>query len=278
MKRVRRVAAGRRGHLAIEAAIALTLTGIVLASAYEVLRTQRRYYADHVRRLERWEALNSAAEILAAELRGLSPRAGDLYALARDSVALRAFVGFGVVCAVESDGAGWLVAGAFGTFETRARDSLLVFVEGEVERADDDGWKAVHPSGVARADGARCADGRGAALRVRPAEPVPGVRAGAPIHAFRPYVYRLYRDGSGRWWLGQRLRGGTIQPALGPLRSPEAGGLALEAFDTAGAPAGRPEAAVLVRISLAAGPAATSVAESLSAAAFLRNARAGAGP
>lgn len=266
----------RAGYAAVETIVALTLLGLVLAGVCEILRTQGRFYRTHVRRLEAWDAAHAAREILAAELRGVSPAAGDLYAFALDSVALRALVGFAVVCGVDGAGTSWWLRGAAGSFETRPRDSVLVFVEGDATTGADDRWATARFAEVERAMGAACADGGAAQLRARPERPLPGVTAGAPLHAFRPYVYRLYPDGSGRWWLGRRLRGAAIQPVAGPMRPPAEDGLAFRGFDARGDPATDAAGVASVRVELrAAVPAGGSAVEAGHTFVFLRNARYG---
>lgn len=269
----------RRGHGAIELVIATALLGLVLASVLEVLKTQRRFYASFVRRAEAWEAVAAAREILAAELRGLQPAAGDLYALAPDSLALRSVVGFAILCAVQEGGAAWRLRGVSGAFQSLPRDSVLVFVEGDAARSDDDRWEPAGVSAV-RAGSAPCADGRRSDLELIAGQALVGLHPGAPVLAFRPYVYRLYPDRDGVWWLGRRLRGGTLQPVVGPMRPPEEGGLAVRAFDGSGGAAARNEEVALVALGLAAerreGRAAA--AESAAAVVFLRNTRYGVGP
>ena len=257
---------------AVEILVSLALAGLVIASVVGVLVTQRRFYTLYFARIEAWDAVAAGAEILASELRGLSPAAGDLYALAGDSVALRSVVGFAYVCGLEDGGAAWLLRGVVGSLETRPRDSVLVFHEGEPARADDDRWLVVHLDRVEPVTTTACPGGRAAERRAHLSDPVPGLRPGAPLHAFRPYVYRVYRDRSGRPWLGRRLRGDPIQPVVGPMEPPPRG-LSLRALEPDGRPAGAPGSATWVRFALRARVplGRHAVAESAAAAAFLRN-------
>lgn len=258
----------------VELLVGLALAGLVVASVAGVLVTQRRFYTLYLARLEAWDAVTAGGEILASELRGLSPAAGDLYALAADSVALRSVVGFAYVCGLQEGGAAWLLRGVVGSLETRPRDSVLVFVEGEPARADDDRWHVAHIDRIEPVTTAACPGGRPAERRARVPAPVPGLRPGAPVHAFRPYVYRVYRDGSGRPWLGRRLRGDPIQPVVGPMQPPPRG-LSLRPLDPVGLPTGAAGPVTRVRFVLRARVqlGRRAVAESAAAAAFLRNAR-----
>ncbi|MBI4513426.1 MAG: hypothetical protein HY702_04870 [Gemmatimonadetes bacterium] len=255
--------------------MALVLLSVVLAAVYTLLQGQRRFYAVHADRVLTWDAVRAASEVFGAELRGLNPAAGDLYALARDSVALRGVVGFGVVCGLDEVGGTLLVRSASGSFESQPRDSVLVFVEGSADRPGDDGWRSLRVLAASGAGGRGvvCADSRPAELGVRVEGSVLGVRPGAPVRAFRPYVYRSYRDREGVWWIGRRLRGGTLQPVVGPVRSRDEGGLVFEGVDAHGAPTGVLEEIVMVRVTVrgqSAG-AGSSVRDSTATAVFLRN-------
>lgn len=253
--------------------MALVLLSVVLASVYGLLRAQQGFYARHADRVQTWDGVRAGGEILAAEFRGLNPVVGDLYALARDSVALRSVVGFGVVCALDEVTGTLLLGTASGSFESQSRDSVLVFVEGAVDRADDDLWRSLRviaassggsPAGV-------CADGRPARRRVRVGGSILGVRSGAPVRAFRPYVYRSYRDGDGVWWIGRRLRGGTLQPVIGPVRPRDEGGLVFEGVDVRGMATSLLEDIVMVRVTVRGRGAQSSVRDSMATAVFFRN-------
>ncbi len=261
----------RSGYTAVELVVVLLLSGVVVAAALSVWRGQQRFYAAYLDRIETWLAARAAVEVLSGELRAVSPGGGDLYGWSADSVALRSFVAFAVLCAADPARGEWLTRNLSGSFGVLPRDSALVFLEGDPESESDDRWEAVHLADARRVDEV-CPDGRPAGLRLRPERWLAGVRVGAPVRAFRPYVYRAYRDGRGRWWIGRRLRGGTIQPVVGPVHTPENGGLRFQALDAAGRPAGDPAGATHFRLEIRAASAAGSgVTESASTTVFLRN-------
>jgi prepilin-type N-terminal cleavage/methylation domain-containing protein len=260
------------GYSLVESLLALAILGLVLGAATVAWHAHARLYALETERGHLRDAVEAVAEILAGELRGASP-AGDLYALGPDRVALRSTVGFGIVCAADSTGDAWWLGRASGRFETLPRDSLLVFAEGDPATSADDRWVAAHTDAATAADTRpRCPGGRPADLRVRGDRAVPGVRAGAPVRAFRPYEYGPYRDARGRTWLGRRLRDGTMQPVAGPLRGGD--GLRLEAYAASGEPAAAPHEAILLRVTLvgSANAAGKVVRESAFASVLLRNA------
>lgn len=232
-------ASGRRGYSFIELIVALALFLIVLVAIIGVLLHQRRFYAAQAQVVDTRNAIRIALDVLSGELREASPGDGDLYAVAPDSIAIRSSLGFGVVCSVSGDGVGlWNTAGVFGE---SARDSLLVFVEGRPDTRQDDAWRSVRIQAVRNDPAAPCVDGRIPDLELRIAGDLTGIRVGAPVRAFRPYIYRLYQGTDDLWWLGQRLRGGAFQPVTGPFQPPESGGLRFEFFAADGTTSLDPE-------------------------------------
>ena len=236
------------GFSLVEMTAALLISSLVVASVFRVFISQWRFHSAQIEIAETNDAARVALEVLATELRQVSPHLGDLYAIARDSVALRSTTGHGVVCSVGGGRVGLrLISGTFG--EGRA-DSLLFFVEGRIESAIDDRWQSVAVQSVRRTGAGACPDGREPDLYLGVAGDLAGVVLGAPVRGFRPYVYRLYLSSDGNWWLGQRLRGGRIQPVTGPFQDPNDGGLSLEYLDRDRGPAWRPAEVVQIVISI----------------------------
>jgi prepilin-type N-terminal cleavage/methylation domain-containing protein len=232
--RARLTGAGRYddGYTLIEVAVALTLSSLIVVSAYLSLVTLSRFYAVQTAAAEARDAARVATEVLAAELRAVSPGGGDLYAVGVDSVALRSTTGLGVICAVSGTAVSLRrVTGSFGDADT---DSALLFVEGDPDTSLDDAWRAAGTREVRSGGEGACPDGRAPTHRVVFDRSVDGARVGSPVRGFRPYVYKLYRGRDRSWWLGQRLRNGRIQPLAGPFAAPGGGGLRLEYLDRSG--------------------------------------------
>jgi hypothetical protein len=188
--------------------------------------------------------------VLSTELRAASPVAGDLYAIAADSVALRSYTGFGVTCGIGADEI--TLRRIAGTFTGSPNDSVLVYLGADVGAGRNGSWARAAVAWAGKATGGRCPDGRRPDAVLRVAGAIDGASPGALLRGFRPYVYRLYRGGDDRWWLGQRLRGGRIQPVAGPFADPADGGLRLEFLDGVGKPAADARAVVRVRVSVLA--------------------------
>lgn len=269
---------GASGYSFVELVLVLVLLSIVAGAIGTVLVSQRRFYSAQAQIVETRDALRTALEVLTGELRETSPVDGDLYAIHSDSVALRSFQGFGVVCELAASRLRlWSASGVFGS---SGRDSALVFVENDPGTRADNGWRGLAVHDVRSPPGGGCTHGREPDLELVVGGDLSGVRVGAPIRGFRPYVYRLYSSSDGRWWLGQRRRDGRFQPVVGPFEAPGDGGLRFRFLMQDGAPAWDPSEVARVDIRVR-GRSADRVAlphgidfyiDSLSTSVYLRNA------
>ena len=201
--------------------VALAVSLVLLAAAtLALLGTLRRSAHERAARQER-HGVRAAATVLAAELRDVSPASGDFLAAFDTAITIRAMRSFAVVCEVRPPSA--VVLADSLTFALRAldpaRDSVLVFSEGDALRTDDDAWLSLGAVAVA-AD--RCPSGGSGTRVTLSGADLSGVAAGAPLRSFEVQDYRLYRDGEGQWWLG--VRGpdpsgwAATSPVAGPLR------------------------------------------------------------
>lgn len=238
------------GYALVEVALVLLLVSLLSASAFAVLSSQRRFYAVQLQAAATRDAARVALTVLSVELRAASPVAGDLYAIAADSVALRSYTGFGVACGISADEI--TLSRIAGTFTGSANDSVLVYLGDGVGEGRGGSWARAAVAWAGKATGGRCPGGGRPDAVLRVAGAIDGAFPGALLRGFRPYVYRLYRGGDDRWWLGRRLRGGRIQPVAGPFADPADGGLRLEFLDSVGRPAADSRAVVRVRVSVLA--------------------------
>jgi prepilin-type N-terminal cleavage/methylation domain-containing protein len=240
----------RRGFTAIEVIVVLTLLSLLVAAAAGVLISQQRYYTRHADVAATRGAARVAAELLAAELRGVSVDGGGLYGFASDSLAIRSSTGIGIVCGVS--GRTLVLRRVSGVFGDLPTDSALLFVEHATDSPVDDEWWVARIEASRMATSPACVDGAPPDVSLVLSRDLEGVGVGSPVRSFRPYVYKLYLGGDGRWWLGQRLRNGRMQPVTGPMAPPGESGLRLRFLDPTGAPTDDPARVARVGISIIA--------------------------
>ena len=248
---------GSPGVTLLELVVALLLSAVVLAGAYQVLVTARRLVRIQSAMLEVQQNIRAATQVLTAELRELDPEGGDIVAMGVDSISIRAMRGLAVTCAAPATGSAAIVVRDGLTFGYRAvdpgRDRALVLTASGAGGGDDT-WSDFGISSVS--PGARCDDGV-AGTRIALVDgggPVDAIAAGSPIRTYERVVYRLYADESDTWWLGVRgWTGGSwaaISPVAGPLQ--QGAGLALTYQDSLGAPTSEPARVARVGFTLRA--------------------------
>jgi type II secretory pathway pseudopilin PulG len=244
-----------RGATLLELVLALVLSSVVVAGAYQVLMTTRRFLRAQAAHAEVHQSLRAAAQVLSAELRELDPQGGDIVAMAADSISIRAMRGLAVTCAPPMPGSGAVVTRDRLTFGYRAvdpeRDRVLILTGGGSR--GQEAWRDLE---IATVSPAQCDDGgAGTRLALVDGEGVAdAVVAGSPVRTYERVVYRLYADESGTSWLGVRgmSRGAwaAISPVAGPLERRL--GLALTYQDSLGLGTADPTRVAAVLLTLRA--------------------------
>jgi prepilin-type N-terminal cleavage/methylation domain-containing protein len=231
-----------RGFTLVELVVALLLGTLVLGAAGQVFIATGRFFRLQSSQLEVREGLRAAIHVLTGELRELDPSGGDIVALGRDSISIRATRGVAFVCAPPDPSSGRVLVRSDLISAYRdadpARDRALLFRDGDPTTATDDLWLDL---GIASASAAAtCSDGAGATeLKLTGSlGALDSVGVGAPVRWYERAVYRLYADETGTWWLGVRGWSGgawaAVSPVAGPLAHPL--GLELRYVDARGAP------------------------------------------
>ena len=222
------------GFTLAELVVALGIGGVVLGAFALAVAHQERAYGELARRVRARAALREGLAPLLADLRTISPAAGDLKpGHASDSaVELRTTIGSAVVCEI----AGRTLTGALASFVTQPEtgDTAWAYVASDTGQT----WMplpiqaaVVHPaeSGLCPfpARGASALPGgraRHAWYALELLDLPPGLAMGTPLRVTRPARYSLYRAPDSKWYLGRRewspARGlfETIQPVGGPQR------------------------------------------------------------
>ena len=249
MRRLSRLSR-RAGFTLVELIVAITISGLVMGSIYNILASNQRFYQAQNQILDVQQNIRAVAQILPGELRGLDPNGGDSVAMSDTAITIKAMRAFSVLCttptAADVTARQITIRNAL-TSGYRAidatRDNALIFGEGNPRLSNDDRWLLAP---IAASASANCADGsagtrltltgmvNGDSLGVKAAVGDEGVLLGAPLRTFEVVNYRLYNDGTGTWWLGIRTYASgawsATSPIAGPLRAND--GLLLEYRDS----------------------------------------------
>lgn len=251
-----------KGFSLLELVLAIALGALVLGAGVRLLQAVRRFWFAEREALAAADATRTAAAILVMELRGASPRSGDLLKLSDTAVTLRALRGLLVTCEAAGVSPGELVVSRASAprAPVAGRESLLVFVPGS--SLPQDRW--LHAALAATAAGS-CADSS-SAWRLTLSAPAPVMAGldsagpGTPVRSFETVNYRLYDDGTRTWWLGVRAWQGaswaSTSPLAGPLRPRD--GLSLRYLAASGSPAAQDTAVRAVEITVRSNPTQVS--------------------
>lgn len=250
------IARSRAAFTLVELLVALVLLMVVGGGLATAVATQWRSHDALIEGHRGRQALGGAADLLLAELRALSPAAGDI-ALATDTVLeVRATLGAAVLCSLSVARDRIMVPPrqpAAGAALTWWRDMPLP--GDSIDIVDDRG---ALPDSVSRHEmtsvsGGRCPIASGfvrsvadaaSSLEIGVSPPLPpSIGIGAPVRFLRWTRYSLYRSTTdGRWYLGLKERRAgawtVVQPVAGSFAPPLAagrGGMAVRLLDTSGA-------------------------------------------
>ncbi len=233
----------RRGHLLVEALIALVLAGVLAAAAALSLTSARR----SLHAAERRDRAERAERDAVAILREALSAAGAVLIRGDTAVDLDVLLGASVVCAAEPRALILPPALGIGALtalpQEPGRDDLIAV---RLDSTEESWWYGVVDSlqtrvipGVCDAAGGwQPAGAPSPAIRVVLLDTVPSaIRVGATVRLSRRGRFTLYNAGSGEWMMGWRRCHpwldicGVVQPVAGPLRTPSAGGLRFRALE-----------------------------------------------
>ena len=240
----------RGGFTLVEMIVVVGLMGIVMAALYQTILATQRTTNSQVQRIDVQQSTRAAGLYLSHLLRELDAADGDVLVSGATTLRIRAMGWTGVLCTppvAAGSQIQFTIARGF-LFGVRppeaARDSVLLYADGDPEIRTDDVWLF---GGLTTVAAGACPDASpGAVLQVDvsgasggPAAALADVTLGSPIRGFSVEELSLYLQG-GDYWLGRRTadRGGTwsaMRPLIGPLKTD---GLAFTYFDDVGATPG----------------------------------------
>ena len=256
--------AARAGFTLVELLVAITVAGFVMAALYRVLEGNQRFYRAQSQIIGVQENVRAVAQILTGELRELDASGGDIIHMEQTHITIKAMRSFSIACTAPNVAAAQITVRNALTFGYRsmdaARDSVLLFREGDPRTGSDDVWLRA-PIGAMSASS--CTDGAAGtrltltgltATQLGPNGALrdAGVLPGAPVRTFEVVSYRLYNDGTGVWWLGMRTHSGgawsSISPVAGPLRASD--GVGLQYLNSSGAVTATPTAVARIQLTV----------------------------
>ena len=253
----------RPGFTLVELMVAMVLGAIVGATLVASIAGQQRFFrgASAINGLR--NQLRQAATLLPYDLRPISRRGGDIYAITSEQIDFRSVMGSSFICAKPTPTTivvpplqvaknnsltGWISQPQVG-------DSMLVFDDSILVGASDDTWRSYQITAITAVTGVnacptRTATAGGFVESTDVAQPsyqitVSGTTpfrasnyVGNPVRFFRRVKYGLYQEASdNRWYLGYSdcaflaARGATpcstMRAIAGPLSDYSSGGSGL---------------------------------------------------
>lgn len=225
----------------VELLVVLVVLGIAAAVLARTGAGQQASYRDLVARSRTRAGLREGSVVLASELRGIAPAAGDLYAgeMHDASLAFRSTTGSFVLCAPPAAGASSIDVldpelrnspspASYPKTRPTPGDSIWLYDSGAETRGADDRWRQAIITAVA-AGQRPCpplADDHPIHRLTIDPPPPPTMESHAPVRTYRRVRYALYRSADGLWYLGftdcrPLVRSppcDALQPASGPYR------------------------------------------------------------
>ena len=271
----------RCGLTLAEVLVVLAILGLAAASVGRIGVRQQAHYRDFADRLLARSRLREGMTLLSAELRDISPEAGDLYPgeLRDASIAFRASAGSFVLCAPAPGGTTVIDVidsitdddPSTASDPPSAGDSLWLYDAGPTSAGVDDRWIAALVDAVSHVTRSCASDAPTTVRRVARLSltaPVTSLtEPHAPVRIFRRVRYALYASADGYSYLGfsdcrpivRSPPCSPLQPISGPYEAhraadPGRSGLVLTYLDRSGMPTSDPLAVARIDIALRAQP------------------------
>lgn len=266
------------GFTLVEMLVVTVLAGITLAAVYETLIVQEQTYRAGGAMIQDQESLRTALGILEAELREVGTIGGsevggsDIAVASADSVVFRAPRKIGFVCTLSRSDK-WMVTYSLSD-PFVAGDELMLFVDGDSLRYQDDSWSTATVSSVTSTSDAACeAKWPGTPLQKvqLTSHDLTGVRVGSPLRSYEWVTYGLYSFGPLGWGLGRHGEGDSPTFLVGGLDAP-GHGLTFQYFGADGLSTTVGSEVTRMTIDMKTAPVGTAAEPAhLSSNLFLRN-------
>ena len=213
---------------------------VVVTAAYQLISSQTRLLGSQSATIESRDTNRRVATMLSSEIRNAASVDGDLYVITQDSIVLRSYQSTSTMCAgtIPFSGARYL--------GLRNLDGRVTADSAKVYSIENDRWSTYNITAVWNAPDAWTAgntpvcfwaDSLTTDPRPQSSIKVSGqpdslstIGIGAPVRIFQRIKYGLYPD-NGRWYVGRQVEGGSWERLMGPMLSPNNGGLSFSYYD-----------------------------------------------
>lgn len=249
-----RLPSGRRGVTLVELLVVIVVSVIVMGGIVGLLLSNQRLFTANAEQVRVQQTVRAGAEVMAQELRELSPALGDLLSLGATELQVRTVRRAGIVCDIPNRSPLTVqVANRGQPFQDD--DLVTFFVDDDVDTATDDYWATGVVSGAVPGPGC---PGQAGTQRLQlttlsPAAASAEVQLGSLVRSFVTYTYRPVTL-DGEVFLGRVEAGGTVVPLVGPLDA--ANGITFIYRDEDGAVTTTPADVATVELTLRASSAA----------------------
>jgi prepilin-type N-terminal cleavage/methylation domain-containing protein len=206
------------GFSLVELLVAIVVSTVLMAAIFQILVSSQRIYTVQSEQILGQQTIRSGTELLASELREVSPGQGDLLTMEPDRVRFQGSRAFGIACEVVGEAPLELIVEPAGSAAFEADEEVVLFVEGNPSVASDDAW--VRGVVEEASTGVLCPGDRPAqrvvvgSLSFTP--PLGAVRRGASIRSLETLNYGRIGEG-GDAYLGRITEDGAEVPLVGPV-------------------------------------------------------------
>lgn len=228
------------GFTILELLIVSVVSLVVVTAAYQLISSQTRLLASQTAMIESRDTNRRVATLLQSEIRNISSVDGDLYSIAQDSIVLRSYLSTSTMCAGSIPFSGSRYLGL------RNVDGRVTADSAKVYSVENNRWSIYNitdiwpaPDAWTLGNASVCFWGDSTTAEPRPqmsiklAGPVDSlstIGTGAPVRIFQRIKFGLFPD-NGRWYVGRRVEGGAWERLMGPMLSPNNGGLSFSYYD-----------------------------------------------
>lgn len=226
-----------RGFTLVELLVVIVLSTFILTAAYQTLIAQQNASQRQHAMIAAQGVSRTTLQVLLSELREVSASDGDVLEATSTSLTVRSPRKLGIVCQAGDPLTIWEMGDPFeageklriydhstGTWLPGGSNSIGIQSATTASSGTCDTWNRYDMDGTV-AGAYRLRE-----LSLSSSSSLASIRAGAPVRSFQTVTYGLFPFGD-HYALGRAAVGADTVPLVGPLASPDEGGLELRYLD-----------------------------------------------